>query len=323
MALLPLYYLDICGGIRNTLAIRPASMSLAVLKDIRKIYAGLNADEIRGSAHRALNVGLMAATDEGYLTLEEFLAPHWLEARDRAEALRSIHRINGASPGGFDFVLCTDGVPVPGNGYVLDPVDPKITTKAVIAGHSDLELAIGRSFPVFRRAASDRIVNRIARENAMFSLVTALPNVIPSVIDLPWAVGEFATDTAFLTMNQIRMALLMAALHGQTVGYGEQKTQIFAIIASAFGWRALARELVGKIPLGGGLIPKAAVAFAGTYVVGLGLDKLNRTGAGLSKLEKKDAYAQAFAKGKEVVTELAPGLAKHATEKDSDAVIEA
>jgi uncharacterized protein (DUF697 family) len=134
--------------------------------------------------------------------------------------------------------------------------------------------------------------------------------VIPSVIDLPWAVGEFATDTAFLTMNQIRMALLMAALHGQTVGYGEQKAQIAAIAAGAFGWRALARELVGKIPLGGGLIPKAAVAFAGTYVVGLGLEKVNQTGSGLSKLEKKDAYAAAFAKGKEVITELAPAVAK-------------
>jgi uncharacterized protein (DUF697 family) len=297
--------------------------SIAVLKDIRKIYAGLNADEIRGSAHRALNVGLIASSEEGYLTLEHFLAPRWLEEGARTEALRAIRRVNGTPPSAFDFVLCTDGVALPGNGYALDPVDPKLTTKAVIASNSDLELAIGRTFPVFRRAASDRIVNRIARENAMFSLVTALPNVIPSVIDLPWAVGEFATDTAFLTMNQIRMALVMAALHGQTVGYGEQKTQIMAIVASAFGWRALARELVGKIPLGGGLIPKAAVAYAGTYVVGLSLDKLNRTGAGLSKLEKKDAYAQAFAKGKEVVTEFAPGVAKHATEKDPDAVIKA
>ena len=190
-------------------------------------------------------------------------------------------------PAQFDFVLCADGVPLPRNGYRFNPVDPDSVAKAIVADHSALELAIARNFPLFRRAAADRIIHRISRENALFSLVTALPNVIPSVIDLPWAVGEFATDTAFLTMNQIRMALLMAALHGQTVGYGEQKAQIAVIAAGAFGWRALARELVGKIPLGGGLIPKAAVAFAGTYVVGLGLEKLNRTGAGLSKLEKR------------------------------------
>jgi uncharacterized protein (DUF697 family) len=132
------------------------------------------------------------------------------------------------------------------------------------------------------------------------------------MLDLPWAVGEFATDTAFLTMNQIRMALLLAAVHGHTVGYTEQKAQIAVIAAGAFGWRAIARELVGKIPLGGGLIPKAAIAFAGTYVVGLGLEKFNRTGSGLSQRERKDAYAGAFAKGKEVARDLAPAVAKKA-----------
>jgi hypothetical protein len=296
-------------------------MGLTVLKDIRRIYAGLNADEIRGAAHHDLKVGLMAASEEGYAELERFLAPSWLDDQTRSDALRSVHHLDGLPASQFDFVLCTDGVPLPPNGYLFNPVDHDAVAKAIIAGHSALELAIGRNFPLFRRAAADRIINRVARENALFSLVTALPNVIPSVIDLPWAVGEFATDTAFLTMNQIRMALLMAAIHGQTVGYGEQKAQIAVIAAGAFGWRALARELVGKIPLGGGLIPKAAVAFAGTYVVGLGLEKLNRTGAGLSKLEKKDAYAKAFVKGKEVMAELAPNIAKHATETDPGTVI--
>ncbi len=300
-------------------------MAFTVLKDIRRIYAGLNADEIRGAAYQALKVGLMATTEEGYAEMERFLAPLWLDDHTRADVLGSVQRVDGIAAGNFDFVLCTGGVPVPPNGYLFNPVDSGSLAKAVIAGHSALELAIGRNFPLFRRAAADRIIHRISRENAMFSLVTALPNVIPSVIDLPWAVGEFATDTAFLTMNQIRMALLMAALHGQTVGYGEQKAQIAVIAAGAFGWRALARELVGKIPLGGGLIPKAAVAFAGTYVVGMSLDKLNRTGAGLSKLEKKDAYAKAFEKGKEVMADLAPIIAKrngsHATETDPASVI--
>jgi hypothetical protein len=90
----------------------------------------------------------------------------------------------------------------------------------------------------------------------------------------------------------------------------EQKLEIGVIVAGAFGWRAIARELVGKIPLGGGLIPKAAVAYAGTYVVGLGLEKANRTGTGLSKLEKRFVYTGAFARGKEVVRELVPYAAK-------------
>lgn len=285
-------------------------MPLSVLKDIRRIYAGLNADEIRGAAYRDLNIGLLAESEEGYREMEQFLAPEWLDDFTRAEALKSVHRADGSPRDRFDFVLCQAGVPVPSNGYTFNPADTVRLAREIVAHHHHLELAIARRLPLFRRPVADKIVQRISRENALFALVTALPNVIPSVIDLPWAIGEFATDTAFLTMNQIRMALLMAGVHGQTIGYGEQKAQIAVIAAGAFGWRALARELVGKIPLGGGLIPKAAVAFAGTYVVGLGLEKVNRTGSGLSQREKKDAYAKAFAKGKEVVQELAPAVAK-------------
>lgn len=289
-------------------------MPLSVLKDIRKIYAGLNADEIRGSAYRDVNVGLMAESEEAYREMEEFLAPEWMEPGARAEALKSVYRVDSTPANRFDIVLCERGVPTPAKGYVFNPSDTSSTTKAIVHDHYHLELAMARRFPMLRRPVADKIVHRVSRENALFALVTALPNVIPSVIDLPWAVGEFATDTAFLTMNQIRMALLMAGAHNRMIGYSEQRAQIAVIVAGAFGWRALARELVGKIPLGGGLIPKAAVAFAGTYVIGLGLEKVNRTGRGLSRAEKKDAYADAFAKGKEVVQEIAPALIKRVGE---------
>ena len=285
-------------------------MALNVLKDIRKIYAGLNADEIRGSAYRSLNIGLMAESEAGYQQMEDFLAPASLDPDARLEALKAVHPVDGSPGHRFDIVLCERGVPLPPNGYVFDPADTAATARAMVAHHHDLELAMARRFPLLRRPVADKIIHRVARENAMFALVTALPNVIPSVIDLPWAIGEFATDTAFLTMNQVRMALLIAGAHGHAVGYAEQKAQIAVIVAGAFGWRALARELVGKIPLGGGLIPKAAVAFAGTYVVGLGLEKVHRTGIGLSRAEKRDAHADAFARGKEIVTELAPTLVK-------------
>jgi len=58
------------------------------------------------------------------------------------------------------------------------------------------------------------------------------------------------------------------------VGYRQQKSEIAGVIAGAFGWRAIARQLIGKIPFGGGLIAKAAVAYAGTRVVGLSLERL-------------------------------------------------
>ncbi|HVW85143.1 MAG TPA: hypothetical protein VHB50_10705 [Bryobacteraceae bacterium] len=282
-------------------------MPLSVLKDIRKIYAGLNADEIRGTAWQDVNVGLMASHRDVYDRMERFLAPPALDPYSRAQALRAIHPADG-QPDRFDFVLCEPGIPVPRNGYTFESDGSGSLINAIVGEHQDREMALARTFPMFRPAVAGKINARVSRENAFFAIVTALPNVVPSLLELPWTIGEFATDTAFLTMNQVRMALMLAATHGRPVGYAEQKAEIAGIVAGAFGWRAIARELVGKIPLGGGLIPKAAVAFAGTYVIGLGLDKVNRTGSGLTKEERRDAYADAFARGKEVVRELAPSL---------------
>ena len=103
--------------------------------------------------------------------------------------------------------------------------------------------------------------------------------------------GEFASDTAFLTANQIRMAFLLAAANDRDIGYHEQRGEIASIILGAFGWRALARELVGKIPWGGGLVPKAAIAYAGTRVVGMSLERYYRLGKAYTRAERRLAYA--------------------------------
>jgi hypothetical protein len=285
-------------------------MAVSVLKEIRKIYSSVNASEIRSLAHQDLSVGLMATNEDSFREMESFLAPPSLPEQARHEALWKIHRVAGAPPANSDFILCEPGLAIPPGGYVFDVSNPAAAIAKIVADHEAKELTIASSFPAFRRTLADNIIHRVSGENALFSLVTALPNVVPSMLDLPWAVGEFASDTAFLTMNQIRMALLMAAVHNRVTGYKEQKMEIAAIAGGAFGWRALARELVGKIPLGGGLIPKAAVAFAGTYVVGLGLEKINRNGEGLSRWEKREAYAEALEKGRVVARALAPSFMK-------------
>jgi hypothetical protein len=284
-------------------------MALNVLRDIRRIYASLNADEIRGSAAQDITVGLMASNLDTIRRMERFLAPAAAGEREQARALHAVRTVTG-SPGRYSIVLCEPGIAVPRNGYAFESDESGSLVNLIVAENPKIEMALARTFPVFRSVVSSRIVARVSRENALFALVTALPNVVPGLLELPWAVGEFATDTAFLTMNQIRMALVLASVYGRPVGYAEQKIEIAGIVAGAFGWRAIARELVGKIPLGGGLIPKAAVAFAGTYVVGLSLDKINRTGSGLTRKERRDAYADAFTKGKEAVRELAPSLAE-------------
>ena len=100
------------------------------------------------------------------------------------------------------------------------------------------------------------------------------------------------------------MAFLLAAAHGKPVGYMEQKAELAAIAAGAFGWRALARELVGKIPLGGGLIPKGAIAFAATYAIGRGLERLYGTGKAMGRREVASIYQRARAAEAQLNTHL-------------------
>ena len=175
----------------------------------------------------------------------------------------------------------------------------------VLKDHEDeLGIALARSFAPFRTPFAKRVIQRISRENALFSLATALPDVIPSIFELPWAVTEFASDTAVLTANQVRMAFLLAAASDRETGYREQKREIASVIGGAFGWRALARQLIGKIPFGGGLIPKAAIAYAGTKLVGVSLERYYRIGYTYTREERNQIYTQAFEHGKGVVSQI-------------------
>jgi hypothetical protein len=76
------------------------------------------------------------------------------------------------------------------------------------------------------------------------------------------------------------------------------------VVGSAFGWRALARQIVGKIPFGGGLIGKAAVAYAGTRVLGLSLDHYYSIGFTYTREERDRLYADAFQQGKQVALKM-------------------
>ena len=80
-----------------------------------------------------------------------------------------------------------------------------------------------------------------------------------------------------------------------------RRPKIGLIIGGAFGWRAIARELAGKIPLGGGLIPKGAIAYAGTYVVGASLKRYHLQGIRFSLSHRREAYVAALERGRKLV----------------------
>lgn len=252
----------------------------------------LNPDEVHRRARQPVRIGLVAFDGAGYAAMEDFLGP----------ALDHVYRAGDPGvPDKVDLVLYQQGIPCPRDAYVFRFDDPAATIAEILRDHDHLELALARQFAPFREPVVERIIHAVSRENAVFAVATALPDLVPSLAELPWAFGEFASDTAFLTANQVRMAFLIAAACGKEVGYSERAAEILSIVAGAFGWRALARELAGKIPFGGGIIPKGAIAYAGTFAIGKGLEHYYHAGAPYTRAQRKEVYRAALERGKAVV----------------------
>jgi hypothetical protein len=270
-------------------------------KQIRAAFSLLRPDQVRRTAERDLTIGLVAASDRGYAELEELLMPNGLSRYRAGGSGVHLYRAGDREvPPHVDIVLYEWGLPCPEGSIRYHRENPEATIHQILHAHDDLSLALARNLPVFRKAAVDDIVMSVAQENALFALATSLPNVVPNLFELPWAFGEFASDTAFLTVNQIRMAFLIAAACGAEVGLSNQKAEVLSIGASAFGWRAIARELAGKIPLGGGLIAKGAIAFAGTFLVGKGLEHYHHAQAPMSAVQREEVYQRGLAHGRTV-----------------------
>jgi hypothetical protein len=271
--------------------------------NIKKAISTLNPEQVRQLSDRSVRVGVRAANPGGFARVEEFLLGG-LEAQRRQSSSLLISRDHGFSAHEYDLVLYDESAAAAPGSLVLHPGREERVLKTALERHPELGVVLARAFPPFRRVFADELIARICRENTLFSLTTALPDVIPSFIELPWAVAEFASDTAFLTMNQLRMAFLLAAASDREVGYREQKSELAGVIASAFGWRAIARQIVGKIPFGGGLIGKAAVAYAGTKIVGLSLDHLYGAGYNYSRQERESMYSDALKQGRRVAGDI-------------------
>ncbi len=282
-----------------------------MLKQIRSAIAQLSPDEVNARAQRPVRILLQSASTASAVAVEECLLGGALGPARLKEARSLLRREEDAESGSrFHLVFFQSGLEAPPNwrvgydAFEFHPAHPERLVIDVLDAREDLSLALARRFSPFHQRVTHDIIRRVSGENAMFAIMSALPNVIPSLAEIPWAFGEFASDTAVLTVNQIRMAFQLAAASDHAVGFSEQRSEIGSIVAGAFGWRSLAREFSGKLPFGGGLIPKAAIAFAGTWVAGASLERLYHMGYGLTRQERKRAWDEAFTRGKEVASQL-------------------
>jgi|SRR5579871_4886433 len=289
-------------------------MQVQFFQNIKEAIGNLDPGEARRHAERPIRLFLYADSDRAFRQMEDFFAPRELSPLKRA-SLESV--IIRASEGFLpversDLEIYFEDSPhavltATSQVFPFRPDSPMATIHQVLHHRRDLAIPLAVHILPFREEVSRRVIRKVARENALFALATAIPDIVP-FLTLPWAIGEFASDTALLTANQIRMAFLLASANDLDIGYREQKGEIVSIMLGAFGWRALARELVGKIPMGGGLIPKAAIAYAGTRVVGLSLERFYRIGHEYTREERRIAYEEALERGRTFAASILDGI---------------
>jgi uncharacterized protein (DUF697 family) len=155
-------------------------------------------------------------------------------------------------------------------------------------------LSLARHFPLFRLAVAQHLINDTCLSNASYSFSTGLVGLVP-VLDIPLTV----TDMLILTKNQAFLVYKLGLALGYSTRWQDYVTEFGGVLGSGFLWRQLARSLVGLIP-GWGILPKTAVAYAGTYVVGQAVLQWDLTGRHVSRDQMQRLYLQAAARAKKI-----------------------
>jgi uncharacterized protein (DUF697 family) len=146
----------------------------------------------------------------------------------------------------------------------------KALTLDMIQKNKRYRVALATKSETLRPIITDLIAQEWAQVNAKRAIVDALPGVVPGLDFLLPFTG--AGDMVALTRNQIEMVLEIAACHGLAPDPKKRLSELLPVIGSAFGWRALARQLLTVVPFGGGAVVSGVLAYTGTLAVGKAAD---------------------------------------------------
>jgi uncharacterized protein (DUF697 family) len=181
-------------------------------------------------------------------------------------------------------------------------LDDAQATRQLVNGIRSLhvvdDLALARHLPAFRESVSRSMIEDTAMANAVYSVGTGLLEMNP-LADLPLN----AADIIVLTKNQAIMSYKMALAMGMNAEFKQVMPQMATVVGSGFLLRQAARGLVGLIP-GFGIIPKVAVAFAGTYATGEVIYRWCAYGERVTGTAMRQLYDAAFTRGRSLAQSL-------------------
>ena len=162
-----------------------------------------------------------------------------------------------------------------------------------------LLLSLARHLAGLRPAVFQHLIQETAQANATFAFSTGIAEVVP-LLNVPLNVG----DTLVLTKNQLVMAYKLALAAGKSGSPRELIGEILGVLGGGFLFRQIARELVGLVPVWG-VLPKTAVAYAGTWAIGQAVLHWATEGAPLPREQLHRLYQEALERGRAAAQALA------------------
>jgi uncharacterized protein (DUF697 family) len=181
----------------------------------------------------------------------------------------------------------------------LEPSAVPAVAQALLSAVSPgMRLALARHLVPLREPLFAELIEETARTNAMYALTTGLAEVVP-VLDVPLNLA----DIVVLTKNQLVMSYRIALAAGKKGTPRELLGEVLGVIGAGFLFRQGARQLVGLIPVAG-IVPKVAVAYAGTLAIGKAVVAWAAYGTALEPGAVKKLYRQALSRGKDMAQAL-------------------
>ena len=191
---------------------------------------------------------------------------------------------------------------------VLPSLEPDVIQEdfvlAIVEALPNSQLALARHFPLLRPLIIHNLIEDTSRANAIYAASTGLAEMVP-VLDLPLNVA----DIVILTKNQLIMAYKVALGNGKEGEPYNLFVEVISVIGGGFLLREIARKLVGLIPVVG-IIPKVAVSYAGTRVIGEVVYLWASGAQQLSSVERGRFYDNALTRGRELAKKITKRISR-------------
>ncbi len=167
------------------------------------------------------------------------------------------------------------------------------------------EIAVGRALPPLRESVAAKLTRDAAANSLKVAIASAVVDHIP-LVGLVLGAMASAGDIVAITGIQIVLLMHIEAAYGRDPDL-QRLWRLLPVIGGGLGWRALARELAGFVPVAGIAI-KGAIAYAGTIVVGEGVTFFLEHGSHMTKHDASVLYEQtksdALAFARDLLTKL-------------------